>query len=897
MTVVQLNQCAVDLARHRVFRPDGRQERLTTREAAVLTYLVTRPGQTVALATLLKEIWGRRARSATRAVHTVVRRLRLKVESNPAKPEHLITITGLGFRFEPPDRPVSSAPVDEEDAFFGRVSYLSTIEALHDEGRRLVTISGPPGMGKSRLAREYSRKRDFESVHLCDLAAVRTLPDLLVGVAAGLGVGPRAGLHLDGVVHQLGAALRDRGRCLLVLDNFEGAARWAEQTVVEWMNAAAEAVFLVTSREPLGAAAEYVVPLQSLQPEAAVALFESRAAGSAADWRCPPDCEAKLGALVARLDGLPLAIELVAAQVGELTLIGVLDGLDRRFQLLQITASKSSRHRTLEGTLDVSWGLLTPHERSALVQLSVFRGGFTVEAAEAVVALSPDAPPILDVVASLLDKSLLRAQPSGGPRRLGHYDFIAAYACARLALEQDNRVRQCALRHARFFGQYGVGEEESPPEERANIADALQWCIGAELLEDAVDCLLALTRIVRLVGSARELEAPRDALLACNLSDGLRLKVLMSCSNLLREKPFLSRSVAAVEEGLHLARRLGEQTMVCEALFAMAFIHERKGDMPRREECFQEAVELAVGMDQPRQTMMAYRGLAYWHLDLHDPETANLWARRSLEIYLSLGSDRQIGAAHGTLAIVLQRQGMWEPAREQYQLGISRVRACGSQISEKFMLEGLANLAREQGDLLAALELHAQAADIAAFAGLPRGVQLGNLALLQRAMGDLAQAKDTFEESIAQMEHEKDPQKLTYNLGNYGALLVEMGDYHGARIHLDDCLGRLHTADRAHIGAFTAVLGLLKALEGEVDSGRRLASKARSHLEAAVYPSELCKAIATQGEIEVLGGDLVAAASYLGEATMLVDELNSAKHSDARVAVMKLHRALSSRRA
>ena len=304
----------------------------------------------------------------------------------------------------------------ERDAFVGRGPDLQAIARQFDAGTRLVTLSGPGGTGKTRLAVRYGHAwlGDWPGgVWFCDLSEASTLDGIHHAASSALGVRLGAG----DAAAQLAEAFACRGRCLVVLDNFEQLVEHAADTIGRWLDGAPEAAFLVTSRDRLNLAGEVVQPVEPLPLDGpAIDLFVLRARTQRPDFALDEVQRAVIAEVTSLLDGLPLAIELAAARIAVLSPAQLLLRLRDRFKVLT-GRSGAGRQATLRAAIDWSWNLLTAWEQSALEQCSVFEGGFTIAAAEAVVDLAPwpSSPPVIDAVQALVDKSLLRrwVPPSG----------------------------------------------------------------------------------------------------------------------------------------------------------------------------------------------------------------------------------------------------------------------------------------------------------------------------------------------------------------------------------------------------------------------------------------------------------------------------------------------------
>ena len=306
-------------------------------------------------------------------------------------------------------------------------------------------------MGKTTLALALShRAREADLVGhalFCDLSAAWSLDDIVTAMSHSLGAHQSAGDAGTSSVERLGHALAGRGSILVVLDNFEQVVEHAAQTVRVWMEQAPEATFLVTSRDRLRLRGEAVLELAPLESEDGVALFLAAAEEHRPDLALGEVELAAVARLVTRLDGIPLAIELAAARVRVMSPSRMLDRIDKRFSLLGHGPSDSvPRQATLEAAIEWSWNLLDEGERAVLAQCAVFRGGFTLEQAEAIVQV--EGVDVLDALASLGEKSLLRSGGSAEVRFATYEsvrDFAEPHAPAATAARNISPVESCTI--------------------------------------------------------------------------------------------------------------------------------------------------------------------------------------------------------------------------------------------------------------------------------------------------------------------------------------------------------------------------------------------------------------------------------------------------------------------
>jgi predicted ATPase/DNA-binding SARP family transcriptional activator/tetratricopeptide (TPR) repeat protein len=392
-------------------------------------------------------------------------------------------------------------------SFVGRSRDVAGVGELLARAR-LVTLHGPGGVGKTRLAVEAVAYRP--DVCFVRLAALRDPAELPHAMLAALA------LREDGPpVARLVAALSGRS-ALLVLDNCEHLVQAVAELAEEVLVRCPSVRILTTSREPLGVTGEHLWPVPTLAPAAAARLFVDRAAAVRPGFAMDPGNASTIEEICRRLDGLPLAIELAASRVRTLEVAELAERLADRFAVLSRgSRTAEPRHRTLRGAVAWSWDLLSGAERTALRRASVFAGGSDLPAAARVCAVAQ----VGDVLDSLVDKSLLAVD--GGRYRM--LDTVMAYAGERL----DEAGESAAVRrvHAEYFlglarsadaRLRGAGQLSSLRvfgEERDNVRAALRWAVGARETGTALRLVAAMATHLWMSGTDTAVAAQAMAIL------------------------------------------------------------------------------------------------------------------------------------------------------------------------------------------------------------------------------------------------------------------------------------------------------------------------------------------------------------------------------------------------
>jgi predicted ATPase/class 3 adenylate cyclase len=642
---------------------------------------------------------------------------RLKDLSEPQR-LYQLQLAGLTNDFPPP-RTLENRPMNlpvQPTPLVGRERELEEVERLLvREDVRLVTLTGSGGAGNTRLALHAAAdliEHFPQGVWAVALAPV-TDPELVVPtIAQTLGVRETGEEALQ---EMLAAYLRDR-EMLLVLDNFEQLVE-AAPTVAALLQHAPKLKILVTSRAPVHVSGEreYAVPPLSVPErddlvEAAalsqyesVALFIARAEAVTAGFVLTNDNAPAVAEICVRLDGLPLAIELAAARVRVLPPKPLLARLDHSLKLLTGGAKDlPTRQQTLQATIDWSYRLLSAEEQQLFAELSVFVGGWTLEAAEAVLGRD-GAVDVLDGIASLVEKNLVRQREDVyGESRFSMLETIREYALERLRAlpAADDLLRA----HAEYVLEFAlVAERELQGErqtdwlgrldrENANLTAALTWSREHETTFE-VRLVNALVRFWGLRGQLRTGQAwVEEALAREGVDLGSRIVTLRWATYFAGMLGDHARAQTVIREWLASARELGDARNVGEALYRLGEEQVETGDIAAGRATLEEALRIARELDDPDLTAKLLGILGIAAREERDHTSAADFFEQSSSLFRSVGN-------RFNLAITLQKLGMarldsGRPAEAVAPLRESLAILCEfkNEFEISFLLEGFAVL-------------------------------------------------------------------------------------------------------------------------------------------------------------------------------------------------------------
>ncbi|MGH7519539.1 MAG: tetratricopeptide repeat protein [Gemmatimonadales bacterium] len=631
---------------------------------------------------------------------------------------------------------LSASPPENLPAPFTRlIGRRKEITAVRDRLRRddvrMLTLTGPAGVGKTRLALEVARGLldDFpDGVVFVDIALIRDPERVVFEIAQALKVRDSPDWRPLATLQEY---LRDRA-LLLILDNFEQVLP-AAPDVAGLLAACPRLKVLATSRAALRLSAEHefpVPPLAHPDPDRlppsdalaaypAVALFVDRARSARPEFALTPQNARAVAEICQRLDGLPLALELAAARIKVLPPQGILGHLQRRLELLTNgPIDLPARQRTLSGAIGWSYDLLSPGEQSLFRHLAVFAGGCSIEAADAVCnAARPHH--ILDGLAPLVDKSLLRQEirPDSEPR-FAMLETIREYAQERLAASGESDVAQ--RRHAGYFmalAERAEREFQGPEQstwlarleaDHENLRAALTWCLGEDG-EREIELRLAASLVPfwEIRGYWNEGRRWLEAVLhdTSGASSAAKVKVLNGAGMLAFQQSDFARAAALAEESLSLGRALGDKWGTVCALNILGFYACATGDYDRAAALGSESLTICRELADPLGIADAQHILGLVARDRGDDAQAAALLEESLRLSRALNARWRVAINLIDLGLVMRERGQLARAAALIEEGLQQFRALGHRHGTATAQSHLATVAwhRRQYDRAAAL--------------------------------------------------------------------------------------------------------------------------------------------------------------------------------------------------
>jgi predicted ATPase/class 3 adenylate cyclase len=724
---------------------------------------------------------------------------------------------------------------------------------------RLLTLTGPGGAGKTRLALHLATELGPEfsdGAAFVPLAAI-TDPTLIAGaIVDALDPDGSRGEAAGGRLVELLA----NQHLLLILDNFEQVIS-AAPLVADLLSRCPRLCIIATSRERLNLRGEQDLALPPLalprllpahpagsgptvdlshalaemRRSEAVQLFLARARFVHPDFDITADNASAIGEICHRLDGLPLAIELAAARVRTLSPQALLDRFDRRLDVLSRgPRDLPERHQTMRATIAWSFDLLAPVEQQLFARLSVFVGGATLAACAAIAAETAEQDGWHDIEAleSLADKSLIQLA-ADDPPRMSMLETIRDFGLERLA--ESAELPAIGKRHAEFFLRLAEAAEpllegseqtvwlDRLEHDQANLRAAIGWWRDHGYLDEALRLASALWRFWWLRGDMVEGRRQLDTLLAESggVSPTLRAKALNGAGVLAESQSDWETAARLHEESLALSRGLGDPRGVAWSLNNLGVVEINQGDLGRAQSLLAECLAVAEQSGDAASIASALTDLgqiAHYQGDLE--RAAVLWAR-ALAYFRDLGDKSSVARVLNNLGAVALYQHEYERAQSLLAESLELHRGVGDRQGIASTLNNLAPAAAGLQDTETAKRLYLESYTLALEAGnrLHAAIALDNLASLLRQNGDEREARDRFREALLLYCQVGDQEGMVSCLRGLASALIHQGCASEAAVLLGAACGIHGQSDQPLPSTMQENLDALRAELGETAFG------------------------------------------------------------------------------
>ncbi len=603
-------------------------------------------------------------------------------------------------------------------AFIGREAELAQLHAmLSQDDCRLVTLVGPGGVGKSRLALELGRQC-FTAPWACDGVLYVSLAGIESGEFFSTELLNALGVALSGEdpKQALLQHLRDR-RLLFILDNFEQLVA-SGVLLTEIIHAGPHVRLIVTSREAIQLSEEWIfevngltLPLapETIQTSDAVKLFVQRARRVNLAFSLAEELAAVVQ--ICRLvEGLPLAIELAASRVRVMSCAAIAKTIGESLDsLTSLYRDMPARHRSMRATFEQSWRLLSQHEQQALSRLAVFRGGFQVEAAQRIAA----AP--LTILTALNDKSLVRRAAAD---RFEIHELLRQYVGEKL--EEAGRGQLARNDHLQYFLELAESAEpelraagqttwlECLDREQDNLRAALDWAILSQQADLAGRLAGTLSLFWRLIGNFNEGRHWTDVVLALPgaMSTATREKLLGGAGALALRQTDLASAEKLMAESLELARELAAPEKISRRLQGLACVATNLGEYARASQLIHEGLEIDQGLGDFEGIAFDWDALGDIAFRQRDYAQARVYWENSLSLHRQRQDKASTAISLNNLGEVAMHLGDYPSASSSLEESLALFREMGDQQMSALVLTNLGQIHTQLGHIPSALSMY-----------------------------------------------------------------------------------------------------------------------------------------------------------------------------------------------
>jgi predicted ATPase/DNA-binding SARP family transcriptional activator len=735
----------------------------------------------------------------------------------------------------PPNLPPSPSP------FVGREVELGEIaDLLANPDCRLLTIAGPGGIGKTRLALRAAEDQVGLFAHgvvLVPLASVGA-PDLLASAIAGA-----LGFPLQGEAspeQQLLNRLRDR-EMLLLLDGMEHLLAGVP-FVVEMLRSVPGSMLLVTSRERLNVREEWVYTLEGLtypEPDlpqvaiantleteaySAISLFRQRARQANHRFAFSEETARHVVRICRSVEGMPLGVEMAAAWVATRSCEEIAREIERSVDALSTPLRDvPERQRSVRATFDYSWSLLADEERCVFSGLSVFQSGFSGAAACQVVGARPDQ------LAALVNKSLVRRET---PERYGIHELLRQFCAEKLAgSPEEVRLRDAHCRHyAEFLHQREEAlqarlDREAPEEvaqELGNVRSAWDWAVAQARWEQVGNSLEGLSQFILIRGplqaGTRLLEAAEEHLRAWLAGrEGtepeatlLLARLLVAQARFYKVRAMYGRATDICQAAIRLACEVGNETVEAEGLVECAEARWRLGEYEIARRLLEQALAQARTVGRMDIEAESVRHIGNTYFLVGDFDRARGYYERALRICREIGDRLGEASAIYNIGSICTRLGLYAEAKEYTQLDLSIYREIGDRLNEAYVLDNQGENAHLAGDLGEARACYERALHIFCEIGAREGESsaLHHLGAFLADVGDYARARVYCERALRIRRESGNRRNEAITLTTLGLISHYLGDDEAALVHCrEGLLIAREIGDRVRQGQALACIG------------------------------------------------------------------------------------------